>query len=124
MVTIADTTFFGNDFGVTVLRDWYEKENVFVKFVERETMKTYREGFEFLKKRGCDVLGLVSDGKRGLLFEGKNRKPRDGKMGVHTRKTTECILQSQAKYEVPVHLPEISQTEYSEHYQFARRNFF
>lgn len=66
MLVIADTTFFG-DFGVTVLRDWYERKNIFVRFVEKETVQTYREGMRYLKTSGAKVLGLVVDGKRGLL---------------------------------------------------------
>ena len=66
MLIIADTTFFG-DLGVTVLRDWYDRQNVFVRFVEKETVQVYREGMEHLRTRGAKVLGLVGDGRKGLL---------------------------------------------------------
>jgi hypothetical protein len=66
MLVIADTTFFG-DLGVTVLRDWYDRQNVFVRFVEKETVQVYREGLEHLRANGAKVLGLVADGKKGVL---------------------------------------------------------
>jgi len=64
---VIDTTYFGRGFGVLVLRDVYEKENLFWKFVEYETIAHYQEAVEELKKQGFEILGITADGRRGIF---------------------------------------------------------
>lgn len=61
----VDTTFFG-DFGVVVFRDQQEKENLWWKFVEKETLSHYREGKEYLERLGYTFRSVTGDGLPGL----------------------------------------------------------
>ncbi|MFC1802186.1 hypothetical protein ACFLY7_01970 [Patescibacteria group bacterium] len=67
---MVDTTFFGKketgQWGVTVLRDWNQKENLWWKFVEEESVLTYKEGKTFLEEKGYEILSTTCDGLRGL----------------------------------------------------------
>jgi hypothetical protein len=39
---------------------------IWTKFVKSETNADYQEGLDYLKSRGFEILGVVSDGRRGL----------------------------------------------------------
>jgi len=68
---VVDATFFGkretNQWGVTVFRDWNEKENLWWKFVDEEGVFTYKEGRNFLEVTGYEILSVTCDGFRGLI---------------------------------------------------------
>ena len=68
---IADSTFFGTkdteQWGVTVLRDALKKENLWWKFINKEKLCDYREGYTFLTGRGYEVLATTCDGFPGLI---------------------------------------------------------
>lgn len=61
-----DTSYFGS-FGVMVFRDYYRKGNILWKYVVHENLEHYVSGISQLKETGWDILGIVCDGKRGLL---------------------------------------------------------
>lgn len=67
---VADSTFFGkretNQWGVTVFRDWSKKENLWWKFIDEESVFTYKEGKNFLEENGYEILSVTCDGFRGL----------------------------------------------------------
>ena len=67
---VVDATFFGKksakQWGVVVFRDWDRKENLWWKFVEEESISTYREGWNFIVKEGYQTLSVTCDGFRGL----------------------------------------------------------
>lgn len=67
VMLLLDTTYFKRDFGITVIRDWYEKENLKIEEVDYENLKTYKRGVEELQKQGFRVQGIVVDGRKGLL---------------------------------------------------------
>ena len=67
VIIIADTVYFGRNFGVMVFRDWLEKKNLYWKFVKYETVQEYQLGIEHLVGLGFEILGIVVDGRRGLF---------------------------------------------------------
>ena len=68
---VVDATFFGKrdtgQWGVVVFRDWDKKENLWWKFVDEESILTYKEGRTFLEETGYEVLSVTCDGFRGLI---------------------------------------------------------
>jgi len=67
VVVLMDTTYWGRNFGVMLFKDAYTKENLLKYYVKTETNNQYIEGILELKKRGFTILGIVCDGRRGLL---------------------------------------------------------
>jgi hypothetical protein len=66
-VLVIDTTYFGREFGIMVFRCAIRKQNLFWKFVSWETTQEYVGGISYLKQCGWNILGLVCDGRRGVL---------------------------------------------------------
>ena len=66
-VTIQmDTTYWGRDFGVMVIKDALRKKNLWRKYVTHETVADYMEGVQWLRDHGFRIYGVVIDGMRGL----------------------------------------------------------
>lgn len=72
MVVIADATYFGKRNGRTeldgllVFLDSVKGEVLWFKFIKSETNKDYQEGLDYLETRGFEILGVVTDGRKGL----------------------------------------------------------
>ncbi|MDL2262648.1 hypothetical protein LJC11_03995 [Bacteroidales bacterium OttesenSCG-928-I21] len=67
-----DATYWGQSFGVVVLKDNKTKRILWRKFVKYETLSDYKEGIDWLEENGFHIQGIVCDGLRGLfqLFAG------------------------------------------------------
>ena len=67
-----DTTYWGRNFGVMLFKDSITKENLLKYYVRHETNALYIQGIEELKSKKFTILGIVCDGRKGLiqLFEG------------------------------------------------------
>ena len=66
-VTIQlDTTYWGRNFGLMVIKDALRNKLLWRKYVRYETIKDYLEGVEWLKSQGFKIYGVVIDGMRGL----------------------------------------------------------
>lgn len=66
-VTIQmDTTYWGRNFGLMVIRDSLRGTVLWHKYVPHETIAQYCEGVEWLKCNGFKIYGIVIDGMRGL----------------------------------------------------------
>ena len=66
-VTIQmDTTYWGQRFGLMVIRDATRGKVLWRKYVRHETIADYMEGVEWLKKQGFKLYGAVIDGLKGL----------------------------------------------------------
>ena len=66
-VTIQmDTTYWGQRFGLMVIRDALRGKVLWRKYVRHETIADYMEGVEWLKKQGFKIYGVVIDGMKGL----------------------------------------------------------
>jgi hypothetical protein len=65
-VIVADTTFWGRRYGVTVFRSWNLKRNLWWTEVASEKMIHYRYGRKILEERGWTIVAAIIDGRRGL----------------------------------------------------------
>ena len=73
---IVDTTFFGkrkdgSSWGVTLFRDFDQKENLWWSFVDTETKDVYLRGRIVLESLGYQILSVTADGFGGVakVFE-------------------------------------------------------
>ena len=62
-----DTTYWGRNFGVMLFKDSYTKENLLKFYVKTETNALYIKGINELKRQGFEIVGIVCDGRKGLL---------------------------------------------------------
>ncbi|MEK7516249.1 MAG: hypothetical protein AAB562_01495 [Patescibacteria group bacterium] len=65
-VAIADTTFWGENYGVTVFRSPTLKKNLWWTEVKSERVATYYYGRKILEEQGWTFTAAVVDGRRGL----------------------------------------------------------
>lgn len=66
-VTIQlDTTYWGRNFGLMVIKDVLRNEILWHKYVCNETIAQYVEGISWLEQNGFKIYGAVIDGMRGL----------------------------------------------------------
>ncbi len=67
-VTIQmDTTYWGRNFGLMVIRDALRGNVLWHKYVTNETVAQYIEGIEWLKRNGFRIYGVMIDCMKGLL---------------------------------------------------------
>jgi hypothetical protein len=72
IVLVVDTTYFGKRRnateldGIMIFIDSVTGQVLWAKFIKSETNSAYQEGLEYLISRGFEILGVVSDGRRGL----------------------------------------------------------
>lgn len=62
-----DTTYWGRNFGVMLFKDSLTKENLLKYYVKNETNALYIKGINELKLLGFDIVGIVCDGRKGLI---------------------------------------------------------
>lgn len=66
-VTIQmDTTYWGRNFGLMVIKDALRNKILWHKYVRYESIRDYMEGIDWLKVHGFKIYGAVIDGIRGL----------------------------------------------------------
>ena len=66
-VTIQmDTTYWGRNFGLMVIRDALRSVVLWHKYVTYETIAQYVEGVDWLRSNGFHIYGAVIDGLKGL----------------------------------------------------------
>lgn len=72
IVAVMDTTYFGREFGVLVIRKAHTGEILHREFVKYETNSLYAKGLNSLKEQGYEIEAIVCDGRKGLfrLFDG------------------------------------------------------
>lgn len=66
-MVLMDTTYFGRGVGLMLFKDAYSGTNLHWDYVAHETVALYKEGLQILIDKGYIILGLVCDGKRGLI---------------------------------------------------------
>lgn len=71
VVIVTDTTYFGRDFGVLLIRDAHTGEILYRAFVKYETNRLYATGVDRLREQGYEIAAVVCDGRKGVinLFE-------------------------------------------------------
>ena len=62
-----DTTYWGRNFGVVVMKDSRTKRILWRKFVRYETLADYQEGIAWLESHNFKIEGIVCDGLRGMF---------------------------------------------------------
>lgn len=66
VVIQMDTTYWGRNFGLMVIKDALRKRVLWRKYVKHETIADYMEGVHWLKSKDFKIYGVVIDGMRGL----------------------------------------------------------
>ena len=66
VVIQMDTTYWGRNFGLMVIKDAYRNKLLWRKYVRYETTADYLKGVNWLKEHGFRIYGVVIDGLRGL----------------------------------------------------------
>ena len=65
-----DATYWGRMFGVVIMKDHISGRVLWYKFIDKkETIADYKEGISYLELHGYNILGIVSDGLKGLRQE-------------------------------------------------------
>ena len=67
VIVLMDTTYWGRNFGVVVLKDVHTKRILWRKFVRYETLADYKEGIDWLEYHKFKIEGVVCDGMRGMF---------------------------------------------------------
>lgn len=67
VVINIDTTYWGRNFGLMVIKDTFRNKILWYKFVRNETVSDYLEGIDWLKNNGFKIYGIVCDGFGGLF---------------------------------------------------------
>ena len=63
-----DTTYWGRNFGVVVMKDSRTGKILWRKFIDRkETLSDYKEGVDWLLSNNFKIEGIVCDGLRGMF---------------------------------------------------------
>ena len=63
---LMDTTYWGRNFGLMVIKDALRNKILWHKYVRYESIRDYMEGVDWLKFHGFKRYGAVIDGIRGL----------------------------------------------------------
>ncbi len=67
VVIQMDTTYWGRNFGLMVIKDSLRKRILWRKYVTHETIADYMEGIQWLRDNGFKIYGIVIDGMWGLM---------------------------------------------------------
>jgi len=66
-VVLMDTTYFGKNWGVIVLKDFLTGKNLCRKYVRHERLIDYQECTDFILSKGYQISGIVCDGFKGIF---------------------------------------------------------
>lgn len=67
VVINMDTTYWGRNFGLVLIKDAFRNKILWHRFVRNETVSDYLDGIEWLRAQGFIIYGIVCDGMRGLF---------------------------------------------------------
>ena len=67
IVVLMDTTYWGRNFGIVIIKDSLRGDVLWYKFIDRhERLEDYKEGITHLENCGYTIEAIVSDGFKGL----------------------------------------------------------
>lgn len=66
VVIVADAMFFGRSWGVIVMRDPHQKQNLYWEEINTESPSVYQQGAACLVRHGFTLTALVIDGRKGV----------------------------------------------------------
>ena len=67
VIVLMDTTYWRRNFGLMLFKDSLTKENLLKYYVRNETNALYAQGINELKSLGFEIIGIVCDGRKGLI---------------------------------------------------------
>lgn len=68
VIVLMDTTYWGRNFGVVVMKDSRTKKILWRKFIFRkEKLSDYQEGIDWLRSNSFKIDAIVCDGLRGMF---------------------------------------------------------
>lgn len=68
VIVLMDTTYWGRNFGVVVMKDSRTGKILWRKFIKKkETLSDYAEGVDWLVSKHFKIEGIVCDGLRGMF---------------------------------------------------------
>jgi len=67
VVIVMDTTYFGRDFGVLLIKDVHRSQVLHREYVKQETNRLYEQAVGELQARGYEIAAIVCDGRKGLF---------------------------------------------------------
>ena len=67
VVILLDTTYWGRNSGLMVIKDAQRGKILWHKHIRHETVSLYIEGVEWLAEHGFKIHGIVCDGHKGLF---------------------------------------------------------
>ena len=98
VVVLMDATYWGRRFGVVIMKDHISGRVLWYKFIDKkETIADYREGISYFELHGYNVLGIVSDGLKGLRQEFHQLMTIRTKLTLHPKLQASQDLLSIAK---------------------------
>lgn len=67
VVINMDTTYWGRQFGLMIIKDAFRNKILWHRFVRYESVSDYLDGIDWLRLNGFKIYGIVCDGMRGLF---------------------------------------------------------
>lgn len=67
VIILMDTTYWGRNSGLMVIKDAIRGKILWHKHVKHETIALYLEGIDWLENNGFKIWGIVCDGLKGLF---------------------------------------------------------
>ena len=108
VTVLLDTTYWGRNFGLMVIKDALRNKILWRKYVRHETIADYMEGIEWLRLHGFRIYGAVCDGMKGLF---KALYPIPVQMcQVHQQRIVRTYLTSKPELDASIELLELSKT--------------
>lgn len=108
VVIQMDTTYWGRNYGLMVIKDALRNKILWHKYVKHETIADYMEGVEWLEKNGFTIYGIVCDGLRGL-FSALSKYPVQ-MCQVHQQRIIRTYLTQNPELEASQELLSLSKT--------------
>jgi hypothetical protein len=65
-IVLMDTSYFGKNWGVVVMKDARSRKTLWRKYVFNEKLIDYQEGVDFIRSKNYQIRGIVCDGFKGL----------------------------------------------------------
>jgi hypothetical protein len=121
---VVDTTYFGKRSqateldGIIVFKDILTGQTLWAKFVKSETNADYQEGLNYLESKSFEILGVVSDGRRGLarIF---SKYPYQV-CQFHIQKGVSTLLKMNPKSEAGKDLKQLNNTFIKEKWTYSK----
>ena len=106
VVVQMDTTYWGRNYGLMVIKDALRGKILWHKYFRHETVAEYVQGVEWLEQHGFTIHGIVCDGLRGL-FKALSRY-RVQMCQVHQQRIVRTYLTRHPELEASRELLELS----------------